>query len=53
MAPTKTSPPGSSDAARLLADGFRYLRFPEPLESEYHNEHRTRLRRWNRLAILV
>jgi diguanylate cyclase (GGDEF)-like protein len=53
MAPTKTSPPGSSDAARLLADGFRYLTFPEPLESEYHNEHRTRLRRWNRLAILV
>jgi diguanylate cyclase (GGDEF)-like protein len=53
MAPTKSSSPSSSDAARLLADGFRYLTFPEPLESEYHNEHRARLRRWNRLAILV
>ena len=28
MAPTKNSSPDSSDAARLLAKGFRFLRFP-------------------------
>jgi diguanylate cyclase (GGDEF)-like protein len=46
-------PSASSDAARLLASGFRFLRFPEPLESEFRSEHRNRLRVWNRLAILV
>jgi diguanylate cyclase (GGDEF)-like protein len=53
MAPTKISSPNSSDAARLLAKGFRFLRFDEPLETEFRTEHRTRLRVWNRVAIMV
>jgi len=53
MSPTKISSPSTSDAARLLATGFRFLRFPEPLESEFRNEHRSRLRSWNRIAIIV
>jgi diguanylate cyclase (GGDEF)-like protein len=51
MPPAKTS--ASGEAARLLASGFRYLRFPEPLESEFRAEHRARLRVWNRVAIWV
>jgi len=53
MVPTKISSPSTSDAARLLATGFRFLRFPEPLESEYQTEHRSRLHVWNRIAIMV
>jgi diguanylate cyclase (GGDEF)-like protein len=53
MVPVKNSSPSTSDAARLLASGFRYLRFPEPLESEFRTEHRGRLRLWNRVAILI
>jgi diguanylate cyclase (GGDEF)-like protein len=53
MAPTKISSANTGDAARLLASGFRYLRFPEPFESEFRTEHRARLRRWNRIAIWV
>src|SRR5262245_56522621 len=53
MAPQKNSSPNSSDASRLLANGFRFLRFPEPLESEFRTEHRARLRVWNRIAIIV
>ena len=53
MAHTKISSPSNSDAARLLANGFRFLRFPEPLESEFRSEHRTRLRAWNRIAMII
>jgi diguanylate cyclase (GGDEF)-like protein len=53
MAPDKNSSPASSDAARLLANGFRFLRFPEPLETEFRKEHLQRLLPWNRLAIIV
>lgn len=53
MGLTKTSSATTSDAGRLLANGFRFLRFPEPLESEFRTEHRTRLQPWARLAILV
>ncbi|MEO8019064.1 MAG: diguanylate cyclase [Pseudomonadota bacterium] len=53
MALTKNSSPNTSDAARLLAKGFRFLRFEEPLETEFRTEHRTRLRIWNRIAIMV
>lgn len=53
MAHSKNSSPTSSDAARLLASGFRFLRFPEPLESEFRTEHRARLRAWNRIAIWI
>jgi diguanylate cyclase (GGDEF)-like protein len=51
MAFTKHSSPGNSDAARTLASGFRFLRFDEPLESEFRAEHRARMRVWNRVAI--
>jgi diguanylate cyclase (GGDEF)-like protein len=53
MALTKNSSPDTSDAARMLAKGFRFLRFEEPLESEFRSEHRARLRVWNRVAIMV
>jgi diguanylate cyclase (GGDEF)-like protein len=53
MAQSRNTSPTSSDAARLLANGFRFLRFPEPLESEFRGEHRSRLRVWNRFAIWV
>jgi len=53
MAPSKTSSPGTSDASRLLTKGFRFLRFDEPLETEFRTEHRTRLRVWCRIAIIV
>jgi diguanylate cyclase (GGDEF)-like protein len=53
MANTKHASPSNSDAARLLANGFRFLRFPEPLESEFRTEHRSRLRAWNRIAIII
>jgi diguanylate cyclase (GGDEF)-like protein len=53
MAFTKHSSPNTSDAARMLAKGFRFLRFEEPLESEFRAEHRSRLRVWNRVAIMV
>src|SRR5688572_24334649 len=53
LAYMKSSSPNRTDAARLLTSGFRLLRFPEPLESEFRTEHRARLRAWNRLAIIV
>ena len=53
MAPTKNSSPSSSDASRLLTKGFRFLRFDEPLETEFRAEHRARLRVWCRIAIIV
>jgi diguanylate cyclase (GGDEF)-like protein len=53
MAFTKHSSPNTSDAALMLAKGFRFLRFDEPLESEFRAEHRSRLRVWNRVAIMV
>jgi diguanylate cyclase (GGDEF)-like protein len=53
MAYNKNSSPDSSDASRLLANGFRFLCFPEPLESEFRTDHRVRLRGWNRIAIWI
>ena len=53
MAFGKNSSPGTSDASRLLVKGFRFLRFDEPLESEFRTEHRSRMRAWNRVAIMV
>lgn len=53
MAYNKNSSPNSSDASRLLANGFRFLSFPEPLETEFRSDHRARLRGWNRIAIWI
>jgi hypothetical protein len=51
MAIAKSSSPGNTETARTLAKGFQFLRFEEPLESEFRADHRARLRIWNRLAI--
>ena len=51
MAATKSMTPSSSEVARLLASGFPFLRFSEPLESEFRADHRARMRGWNRVAI--
>jgi diguanylate cyclase (GGDEF)-like protein len=51
MAIAKSSSPANSETARTLAKGFQFLRFEEPLESEFRADHRARLRIWNRLAI--
>jgi diguanylate cyclase (GGDEF)-like protein len=51
MAVTKYSSPGNSDTARELAKGFRFLKFDEPLESEFRADHRAKMRIWNRVAI--
>jgi len=53
MAQSKFPNVNDSDASRLLASGIRYLRFPEPLESEFRAEHRARLRPWNRLSFWI
>jgi diguanylate cyclase (GGDEF)-like protein len=53
MSQGKNSSATTSDAARLLASGFRLLKFPEPLETEFRKEHLGRLRLWNRIAILI
>src|SRR5690349_16195754 len=53
MAQLKFPTVNNSEPARLLASGIRYLRFPEPLETEFRSEHRTRLRRWNRLSFWI
>ena len=53
MAYNKNPSPNSSEASLLLANGFRFLRFPEPLETEFRSEHRARLRGWNRIAIWI
>lgn len=53
MALAKNPPQGSSDTARALATGLKWLRFEEPLESEFRAEHRAKLRIWNRIAILI
>jgi diguanylate cyclase (GGDEF)-like protein len=53
MALSNSSSPAGSDASRLLVSGFRWLRFPEPLESEFRTEHRARLRFWCRLSIII
>jgi diguanylate cyclase (GGDEF)-like protein len=43
----------SSPVAQLLRDGYSWLRFPEPLESEFRRDHASASRRWARLGLLV
>jgi diguanylate cyclase (GGDEF)-like protein len=42
----------SSLVARLLRDGYIWLHFPEPLESEFRTDHALTSRRWVRLGLL-
>jgi predicted signal transduction protein with EAL and GGDEF domain len=44
---------GSSPVARLLREGYAWLRFPEPLESEFRADHALAARRWVRLGLWV
>ena len=39
--------------ARVLAEGYARLRFPEPLEREFRHEHLLTSRRWVRLGLLI
>jgi diguanylate cyclase (GGDEF)-like protein len=42
-----------SAAARVLAGGYRRLRFPEPLEQQFRQDHLLASQRWVRLSLLV
>lgn len=44
---------GSSAVARLLREGYAWLRFPEPLEGEFRADHALASRRWVRLGLWV
>lgn len=39
--------------ARVLAQGYPWLRFPEPLEQEFRREYALAARKWVRLSLLV
>jgi len=45
--------PDQSLVARVLAQGYGWLRFPEPLEREFKTEHLIASRRWVRLGLLI
>jgi diguanylate cyclase (GGDEF)-like protein len=48
--------PAAHDASvvsRVLAQGYRRLRFPEPLEGEFRRDHLLGSRRWVRLSLFV
>ena len=42
-----------SAAARVLAGGYRRLRFPQPLEQQFRRDHLLASQRWVRLSLLV
>jgi diguanylate cyclase (GGDEF)-like protein len=48
-----TSPLDDSPLARVLAQGYRKLRFPEPLERQFREEHRVGAHRFVRMSLLV
>src|SRR5688572_4968450 len=43
----------ASDVSRALAQGYRTLRFPAPLEEEFRSSHRLAARRWVRVGLYV
>jgi diguanylate cyclase (GGDEF)-like protein len=43
----------ASAVSRVLAQGYRRLRFPEPLEAEFRRDHLLGSRRWVRLSLFV
>jgi len=51
--PFAASLPTQSQAAQLLRQGFRGLRFPEPLESQFRLDHRNESHRLVRMGLLV
>ena len=52
---SSTQPPTveESQVSRVLAAGFRRLRFPEPLESEYRADHLRAQHRWARMCLFI
>jgi diguanylate cyclase (GGDEF)-like protein len=42
-----------SAAARVLAEGYRRLRFPQPLEQQFRRDHLLASQRWVRLSLFV
>lgn len=52
MSPTP-SPIEESLIARVLAQGYGRLRFPEPLESEFRTDYRRSVVRWIRLCVYM
>ena len=53
MSSAETSAHDASEISRVLAQGYKRLRFPEALEREFRAEHLTGSRRWVRLSLLV
>jgi len=51
--PSHASLPTHSQASQLLRQGFRGLRFPEPLESQFRLDHRNESHRLVRMGLLV
>jgi diguanylate cyclase (GGDEF)-like protein len=45
--------PTASEVSRVLAQGYRRLRFPAMLEEEFRGSHRQTARRWVRLGLYV
>ena len=43
----------ASDVSRALAQGYRTLRFPAPLEEEFRSSHRSAARHWVRVGLYV
>src|SRR5688572_28773485 len=53
MSSAETSAHDASEISRVLAQGYKRLRFPEVLEREFRAEHLTGSRRWVRMSLLV
>jgi diguanylate cyclase (GGDEF)-like protein len=53
VANDSTPLPAHSQASQLLRQGFRGLKFPEPLESQFRLDHRNEAHRLVRLGLLV
>jgi diguanylate cyclase (GGDEF)-like protein len=50
---THPSPSEESVVSRLLAEGFKRLAFPEPLESEFRHQHLLAQHRWVRMSLCI
>ncbi len=53
MSSTPPSPSEESLVSRVFAAGYSNLEFPEPLESEFRQEHLLAQRRWVRMSLLI
>ena len=45
--------PDESQAPQVLRRGYRWLRFPEPLEQQYRDDHRANSHRMVRMSVIV